>query len=81
MVALISYAVLLVVGLIGLHPDFGVKKTNKLIRWTHKWGGRLATGLGWLAAIVGFNCMHADQPLKKFLFAAPLVIASYFVLL
>lgn len=78
---LVAYIKLFLVGLAGLHPDFGIKKTNKSLRFAHKWGGRAATGLAWISAIVGFNNMHSNQPLLQFAFAAPLTIASYFVLL
>lgn len=80
LVALVAYAALFVVGLLGLHPDIGFKKTDRFLRWTHKWGGRLAVGVGWISAVVGFNNMHFDQPLHKLLFALPLAVSSFVVL-
>ena len=39
---MLSYCGLLAVGLVGLHPDCGILKTNKQIRFVHKTLGRLA---------------------------------------
>jgi hypothetical protein len=39
---MLSYCGLLAVGLLGLHPDFGVLKTNSQIRFAHKKMGQLA---------------------------------------
>ncbi|KAJ8601515.1 hypothetical protein CTAYLR_006727 [Chrysophaeum taylorii] len=79
--ALGAYGLLFAVGLVALHPDIGVKKTSKVLRWWHKWGGRVATALAWVAAVVGFNNMHASDLVRQGLFASPLLVASYFSLL
>jgi hypothetical protein len=39
---MLSYCGLLAIGMVGLHPDFGVLKTNQQIRFAHKTFGRLA---------------------------------------
>jgi len=39
---MLSYCGLLAIGLLGLHPDFGVLKTNSQIRFAHKKMGQLA---------------------------------------
>jgi hypothetical protein len=40
-------------GGIFLHPDFGVDKTNKLIRKVHKVASRLTIFAAWLTALGG----------------------------
>lgn len=43
-------------GGIFLHPDFGLLKTNKSIRFVHKWAGRLILTAGWACSVLGnFN--------------------------
>lgn len=78
--ALLSWVGLAIVGLLALHPDFGALKSKKKIRFAHKWGGRFATAMGWLACFMGFAKMNPN-PQHQFLFGAPLLIASFFVLL
>lgn len=41
------------VGSIVLHPDFGMDKTNKTIRFAHKTGARATIFLAWAAAFTG----------------------------
>lgn len=79
-VALLGYGASCAVGLVGIHPDFGLRNT-KTVRSAHKWASRVATATGWVACVMGFNKMHADEPVKQLLFAAPLAAAAYFVLL
>jgi hypothetical protein len=50
---MVSYFGLGIVGSIALHPDFGVLKTNKTIRFAHKWGGRVVTALAWTSCVLG----------------------------
>ena len=38
-VILVLYLILAVVGFLGLHPDFGLLKTNKTVRAVHKYSG------------------------------------------
>lgn len=52
-VVLVGYLSLGVAGLLALHPDFGLMKTNKTVRAFHKWGGRFLTGLAWYVCVTG----------------------------
>lgn len=78
--ALLSWVGLAMVGMLALHPDFGALKSQKTIRFAHKWGGRFATGMGWLACFMGFAKTN-PEPLHQFLFGAPLLAGAFFVLL
>ena len=78
--ALASYFGLFLVGLLGLHPDFGLLRFNKRLRAAHNLFGRVAIAFGWLACAVGFNNMDTDTT-HRLLFAAPLAVGSLFVLL
>lgn len=42
-IVMISYFTLGLFGAVFLHPDFGLMRTNKLLRTTHKWFGRIGT--------------------------------------
>lgn len=63
-----------------LNVDWGVFKTNKTVRFAHKWTGRVATAASWYCCILGFNTMVADQT-TQLLFAVPLAVFAFFVLL
>lgn len=54
---LISYLVLGAFGAIALHPDWGIMKTNKTIRTTHKYAGRVMTAISWFVCVLG-NINH-----------------------
>uniref|UniRef100_A0A7S3NL26 Cytochrome b561 domain-containing protein n=1 Tax=Aureoumbra lagunensis TaxID=44058 RepID=A0A7S3NL26_9STRA len=77
--ALLAYLLLFVVGLFGLHPDFGAAKTNKLIRASHKYAARLATVIAWISMILAFNKLD-DDPTHQLAFATPLVASAFIVL-
>jgi hypothetical protein len=53
--AMILYISFGLAGMIFLNPDFGIQKTNKTIRFFHKWGGRAATAVAWFACVTGRN--------------------------
>jgi len=55
-------------------------KTNKTIRFVHKWGGRMTTAVGWVACVQGFMKMDED-PMHQVAFALPLAAAATLVLL
>ncbi|KAJ1448083.1 hypothetical protein M885DRAFT_540403 [Pelagophyceae sp. CCMP2097] len=78
--ALVGYLVLQVVGLLGLHPDFGVLKTNKTVRTVHKLFGRTVIAAGWMACSMGFNKMNPNV-VHQLIFAVPLLGGAFFVLL
>lgn len=50
---MLSYFGLGLAGGVALHPDFGIMKTNKTIRFAHKWGGRVVTMLAWTCCVLG----------------------------
>jgi hypothetical protein len=50
---MLSYFGLGAVGALGLHPDFGMLKTNKTLRLAHKVGGRIVTALAWACCVLG----------------------------
>jgi hypothetical protein len=50
---LLAYIGLGVVGTIALNPDFGLLKTNKLVRSVHKWSGRAFTAAAWWCCVTG----------------------------
>jgi len=80
MAALLGYPLLGLVGMVALHPEMGVLRTNKTVRKVHKWLGRVTTASAWIACVVGFINMQKDLT-TQVLFAGPLLAASYFVIL
>lgn len=68
------------VGSIVLHPDFGMDKTNKTIRFAHKTGGRVTLFLAWAAAFSGLYKMTQEAGIL-IVFGAPLLIFIPFTLL
>ena len=57
---MISYFGIGIVGALALHPDFGMLKTNKTIRFAHKWAGRVLTALAWACCVLGEYCNVPD---------------------
>merc|ERR1719223_1976327 len=66
MVANISLALF---GLATLHPDFGILRTNKLIRFMHKYSGKLGVALSWVVCVLGFIRMSDDSLLYNAIFS------------
>jgi hypothetical protein len=64
-----------------LHPDFGVDKTNKTIRFAHKTASRLVLILAWFTAFSGLQQMIPDRSLMLLPFGIPLLILIPFVLM
>lgn len=56
-----------------LHPDFGVDKTNQIIRKVHKVFSRNLILLGWLVCLTGVHQLAGSTMLTT-LFAIPLVL-------
>ena len=52
-VVMVSYFGLSLVGGLALHPDFGMLKTNKTIRFAHKMSGKIVTALAWACSVLG----------------------------
>jgi hypothetical protein len=63
-----------------LNPDWGYFKTDKTIRFCHKWSGRVFTALAWVCCVYGFNTMETRLE-YQLCFAIPLLVFSVFVLL
>jgi len=65
------------VGGVFLHPDFGMDKTNKTIRYAHKVFARGVLMAAWGTAFYGFSTMTSD-PVQLAMFGLPLsVLAPY----
>ena len=65
-------------GLVGgvfLHPDFGMDKTNKSIRYAHKMFARALLMAGWGTAFYGFYTMTQD-PVDLAIFGLPLLVLA-----
>jgi hypothetical protein len=55
-----------------LHPDFGMDKTNKKIRFAHKTFSRIVLMISWFTAFSGLYEMMPNETIKLFAFAMPL---------
>jgi hypothetical protein len=62
-----------------LHPDFGVDKTNQLIRKAHKIASRLVLAIGWVTAISGLLQLTNDVKVLA-LYSVPLLALIPFTL-
>lgn len=67
-------------GGIFLHPDFGIVKTNKTIRFFHKTASRLVLIAAWITAFLGLFELTQDA-VTIALFALPLVALVPFTLM
>lgn len=67
-------------GGIFLHPDFGVDKTNQLIRKVHKTASRLTLIFAWLTAVGGLLQLTSDVTTIA-MYALPLVALVPFTLI
>lgn len=67
-------------GGIFLHPDFGIDKTNKTIRFAHKMASRGLLMSAWCTAVIGLQQLTSD-PVILALYAVPLVILTPLALL
>lgn len=68
----VSFLGLGLAGSIFLHPDFGIDKTNKLIRTAHKLASRATIALAWVTALGGLLQLGAE-PMILALYALPLL--------
>jgi hypothetical protein len=68
------------VGSLVLHPDFGMDKTNKTIRFAHKMGARATLGLAWFAALSGLYQMSPDTT-TLIMYGLPLMVFVPFTLM
>lgn len=79
-VALLGYTGLVMVGALALNPDFGIMKTNKLVRLVHKWSGRACTAVAWTACVLGVMSVQPNQAVSG-IFALPLLVSGFYLLL
>ncbi|CAJ1950684.1 unnamed protein product [Cylindrotheca closterium] len=69
-----------VFGVVFLHPDFGMDKTNKTYRFAHKWCSRTAIVGAYVTGYWGLAKMTQD-PLVLATYALPLMVLTPFTLL
>lgn len=50
---LLAYFGIGMFGLLALHPDFGMMRTNKQLRTIHKYAGRVSTAAAWVCCVLG----------------------------
>lgn len=67
------------VGGVFLHPDFGMDKTNKTIRFAHKTFSRCVMAGAWMTAFYGFYTM-TQNPVDLAIFGLPLLVLAPFTL-
>ena len=67
-------------GSIALDPQWGILKTNGLLRKVHKFSGRAVTWLAWTTSVLGFTTMHGTGS-ESLVFGVPLLVFGYFCLL
>ena len=64
-----------------LHPDWGVDKTNKTIRFWHKNASRVALLASWFTATLGLLQLVPKDPVSVAIYGAPLLCFVPFVLM
>ena len=67
------------VGGVFLHPDFGIDKTNKTLRYAHKTFARYVMTAAWATAFYGFYTM-TKNPVDLAIFGLPLLVLAPFTL-
>eukprot|EP00397_Hematodinium_sp_SG-2012_P055891 GEMP01068562.1.p1 GENE.GEMP01068562.1~~GEMP01068562.1.p1 ORF type:complete len:230 (+),score=39.12 GEMP01068562.1:63-752(+) len=68
------------VGGVGLHPVWGVATSSSILRMAHKWGGRTALMLMFVAAFLGFQTLHGvDRSSSTALFGVTLSLVCVFL--
>lgn len=80
MTCLVGASLVGAVGSIFLHPDFGIDKTNKTIRFAHKTSARALLFVTWLVAFSGLATLTTDTKILG-LFGVPLLALAPFVLM
>jgi len=69
------------VGSVALHPDFGIAKTNKTIRFWHSTGARLVLIFAWLTAVLGLVQLVPANTAVLATYGLPLACFVPFVLM
>jgi hypothetical protein len=64
-----------------LHPDFGVDKTNKTIRFWHKNASRVALIASWFTATLGLYQLIPKDPVSVAIYGFPLLCLVPFTLM
>ena len=76
------YTLMMLSGLLALHPDYGRYKANKTIRKhvrkAHTLAGRLATGLGFLACAMGWYTMKGEY--STMVLSLPIIAFAWLLL-
>jgi hypothetical protein len=80
-VVMVSFLGPLLAGGVVLHPDFGVDKTNKLIRKVHKLFSRLLMCVAWGNSIYGLYGIRSEHPMELFMYGVPLLMLMPITLL
>jgi Eukaryotic cytochrome b561 len=78
---LISCVGLGMAGSVFLHPDFGIDKTNKVIRLAHKFASRVTLMMAWFTAFYGLYQMVPGQTSTLCMYGLPLLALVPFVLI
>ena len=68
------------VGGVVLHPDFGVDKTNKTIRFAHKMGARVVLASAWMCCLSGLYTL-TTAPVALGMVGVPLLLLFPFTLI
>jgi hypothetical protein len=69
------------VGGIVLHPDFGIDKTNGLIRKVHKTSARVILALSWVTALYGVYQMTNGEVIPLAIVGLPMLVLAPFTLM
>eukprot|EP00560_Eucampia_antarctica_P006599 CAMPEP_0197829424 /NCGR_PEP_ID=MMETSP1437-20131217/5881_1 /TAXON_ID=49252 ORGANISM="Eucampia antarctica, Strain CCMP1452" /NCGR_SAMPLE_ID=MMETSP1437 /ASSEMBLY_ACC=CAM_ASM_001096 /LENGTH=143 /DNA_ID=CAMNT_0043431085 /DNA_START=54 /DNA_END=485 /DNA_ORIENTATION=+ len=62
-----------------LHPDFGIDRSNKNIRFAHKWFSRSVIALGWITCFMGLQQLTNDT-VTLAMYGLPLLLLAPFTL-
>lgn len=68
-------------GYFALSPDWGVLRTNKQLRFVHKYSGKLLILLSWIGMMLHVSSMYANSMPIQAAFGLPLVVFSYYIIL
>jgi len=71
----------LLAGVVLLHPDFGIDKTNKTVRKVHKVFARILMAIAWGNSFYGLYGMRKEHPMELLLYGVPLVLLMPLTLL
>lgn len=78
---LLGFLGLAIVGYFALSPDWGALRTNKQLRFVHKYTGKVLILLSWVAMMLHINSMYAHSVVIQAGFGLPLVVFAYYIIL